>query len=66
MLLRQIKSANFEMQCFEGLNKNRIYVLLDMNMKDIEEEAEDMMLPVKIIKESAKVPFSSMLKKTDI
>jgi hypothetical protein len=48
------------------VDQNKLYVLLDMKISDIEEEAEDMMLPVKLIKESAKVPFTRMLDKTDI
>jgi len=66
LILRQLKSANFELNCFKGVDQDKLYVLLDMKIADIEEEAEDMMLPVKLIKESAKVPFTLMLEKTDI
>ena len=45
------------------MEQNKLYVLLDMKMSDIEEEAEDMMFPVKVITESAKVPFTTTLKK---
>ena len=58
MILRQLQSAKFELNCFKGVDQDKLYVLLDMKIGDIEEEAEDMMLPVKLIKESAKVPFT--------
>jgi hypothetical protein len=65
MILRQLQSAKFELNCFKGVDQNRLFVLLDMKIEDIEEEAEDMMFPVKIIKESAKVPFDRQ-KRTEI
>lgn len=43
-----------------------MYVLLDMGYKEIKEEAEDMNFPVKMIKYSAKVPFTEELKENEV
>ncbi len=50
---------------FKGVEKDYIYAIIDMDLKTLQKEAEEMGFPVKMVKFSAKVPFSRSFNKED-